>query len=720
MIWMKVFSFRQGSSSGLVGFQQQKGEQGLGQQVRQKLNAQGAVTQKGLFEVLAITAGDGNGWIFTPETLKESLDLWDGTECFIDHSWWERSVRDLAGVFYQPEWAEVEQGVRLKLKASGPGGILLTELGKEVIQEAGPQPRIGFSADILFTAKGKQVEQILRVYSVDLVYNPARGGAFLRALNSSGFLPPEEAGRCITEAQVKLNNRKGNLLKEKEQVTMRENFKEGDVNNAGMHEVSAAGEPVQFEEDRQAVRLLLDEQKRQAELGKEAAAARQVRVEMCAYLLESAMGASKLPAALQKHVKAQFAGRIFEPVELHKAVEEARGLVSELTGGMTVQGPARLNGMFSTRDQLQAAADDLLGAPRERGAEGLNVHKLQGVRELYMLLTGDYDLHGGYYADRVQLASTVDFTGIIKNALNKVVVNQWEVLGRAGYDWWKNIVTVEHFNTLNTITGTLVGTVGTLPPVAEGAEYEELEIGDSPETGTFYKYGGYIPLTLELIDRDETRKLAAYPKELANAGLRKISALVAAIFGDNDGTGPLMADGGALFNATAVSTAGGHANLLTTALAASQWEVVSTAVYNQPMLVKNAAGLYGSGPKMAINPKYCLVPRALQLAAMKVLYPSLENAANIYSENQQRGQPGDVITVPEWTDGNNWAAVCDPRIAPAIFVGERFGLMPEVFIAGDHLSPAVFTNDEHRLKVRHFLAVWVNDYRPLHKSNVSG
>ena len=45
--------------------------------------------------------------------------------------------------------------------------------------------------------------------------------------------------------------------------------------------------------------------------------------------------------------------------------------------------------------------------------------------------------------------------------------------------------------------------------------------------------------------------------------------------------------------------------------------------------------------------------------------------------------------------------------------------MPEIFIAGDELSPAVFTNDEHRLKVRHFLAVWVNDFRPLHKSNVA-
>ena len=123
---------------------------------------------------------------------------------------------------------------------------------------------------------------------------------------------------------------------------------------------------------------------------------------------------------------------------------------------------------------------------------------------------------------------------------------------------------------------------------------------------------------------------------------------------------------------------------------------------------------------MAINPRYLLVPRALQLTAMKILYPTLENSAHIYSENMQRGQPGDVITVPEWTDTTNWAAACDPRVAPAIFIGERFGLLPEVFIAGGEYAPAVFTNDEHRLKVRHFLAVWVNDFRPLHKSNVAG
>jgi hypothetical protein len=76
--------------------------------------------------------------------------------------------------------------------------------------------------------------------------------------------------------------------------------------------------------------------------------------------------------------------------------------------------------------------------------------------------------------------------------------------------------------------------------------------------------------------------------------------------------------------------------------------------------------------------------------------------------------------VPEFTDATDWAAACDPLIAPSIYVGERFGIMPEIFIAGDDLSPAVFMNDEHRMKVRHFLACWVNDFRPLHKSVVGG
>jgi len=161
---------------------------------------------------------------------------------------------------------------------------------------------------------------------------------------------------------------------------------------------------------------------------------------------------------------------------------------------------------------------------------------------------------------------------------------------------------------LNDITGVLIGTVGTLPAVSEGAEYTELAVGDSPETASFVKYGGYIPLTLELIDRDNIAKLKAYPGELASAALRKISALVAALFSSNSGAGPTMADTGALFNSTAVTTAGGHANLLTTALAAAQWDVVGTAIYNQPMLLSRLPPTMAPVPRWASTRATCWFP----------------------------------------------------------------------------------------------------------------
>ena len=473
-----------------------------------------------------------------------------------------------------------------------------------------------------------------------------------------------------------------------------------------------------IQRDQQAIDQLVGAQEKFKELEQEAQKVSELRMKMCTQFLESALAAASLPAPAQERLRNQFSDRAFEPAELQTAIEDTRALISELSGGAVVQGN-RVHSMFDSSDKLQAAVDDLLGAPRSKELEKLEIRPLSGIRELYLMLTGDYNLHGGYFADRVQLATTADFTGLVKNALNKIVVNTWEQLGRAGYDWWSRVARIEHFNTLNTITGTLIGTVGDLPSVNEGSAYTELTVGDSPETASFVKYGGYIPLTLELIDRDETRKLAAYPREMAAAGLRKISSLVSAIFTANAGVGPTLADSGALFNTTAVTTAGGHANLRTVALSAAEWDGVQSAIYQQPMLIKNETGVYGSGPALAINPRFLLVPRTLQLTGMKILYPSLENAASIYSENMQRGQPGDVITVPEWSDPTDWAAVCDPVLAPAIYVGERFGLLPEIFIAGDELSPAVFTNDEHRLKVRHFLAVWVNDFRPLHKNNVA-
>jgi hypothetical protein len=606
------------------------------------------VDPAGKFEVIAITAGTGNTWEFGVDVLKASMQLWDKAQVFIDHDLLKRSVKDLAGVLYSPRWDEGKRGVRLSVKPFGPNAELLEQTGREMLKEDEVKPDIGFSADLVFTAKGQKVEKIIRVNSVDLVFSPARGGAFVRALNQIVGINPED------------------------------------------RETSQGAK--------------MDEEK------KEEGKSQEILTAQCGHLLDQALSASKLPVPVAARVRAQFAGKVFEPAALDAEIASSREMVSALTGPESIQGPGRIHSIFSSEDQISAAVHDLLGADRPDELKTLKTARLSGIRELYTLATGDMCFEGGYDPQRAQFATTADLPGVLKNALNVLVLMQWQELGKAGYRWWEKIVDVQHFNTMHDLTGVLMGEITPLPVVAEAGSYTQLELADSPETGAFVKYGGYVGLTLEMIERDQTNKLVEIPKKLASSALRRISSLVSAVFTANAGVGPVMAD------ALNVFELGTHANLLTVALASAALETASAAIYNQSMVV----GAGGTAPKLGIDGKYLLVPRALRLTGMRLLYPSFEREATIFSENMQKGEFGDVITVPEWTDATDWALVADPRLAPAIILAERFGVMPELFIADNQLQGAFFTNDELRIKVRHVCHVMVADYRPLHKSNVAG
>ena len=625
---------------------------------RQRFSAQAIQNTTGDLEILAITAGSGNGWEFPAETLRESLPLWDQVQSFVDHSWNDRSIRDLAGVCHHPVWDEPRSGIRLTLTPFGPSSSLLRELGQGIQQSGTAVPEVGFSADILFSAEGKRVTAIRRVFSVDLVVNPARGGTFL----------PSAPAESI---DVNSNQPKEMLMNE---IKAR--------NDSTAMPSADAGDDIQNGE---------------------------MQLKTCASLLETALSAANLPASMSDRLRSRFSRRIFDPATLQQEVEDARQVVSELTGSSVVQGPGRISGMVSSEDQIVAAVHDLLGASRPAGLEKVQPARLSGIREMYLRMTGDDSFSGGYNANRAQFAASADLPGVLKNAMNKLIISQWEELGRSGYRWWEPLVQVEHFNSLQEITGVLVGEVTVLPTVAEGAAYTELPVKDSAETGAWEKYGGYIGLTLEMFERDETHKLRQYPRKLASAALRRISSLVGQVFTSNAGVGPVMADSHNVFDAV------NHANLGTSALSSAAWEAAGKAIYNQPMAI--ATG--GTAPRLALDARYLVVPRDLRLTAMNLLYPSFAHEANLFSENMQKGQMGDVITCPEFSDANDWAALADPQLAPGIIVAERFGLLPEIFISDGETSGALFTNDELRMKVRHLVSVFVADYRPLYKANVA-
>ena len=112
------------------------------------LQAAGEVEENGRFVVDAITAGKGNGWEFSPECLRASLDLWNGSEVFVDHGGFffrGRSVRDLGGVLTNPRWNSDINGIRCDLDAMGPSAELIETLGQEMLKDTGRnKPRIGF------------------------------------------------------------------------------------------------------------------------------------------------------------------------------------------------------------------------------------------------------------------------------------------------------------------------------------------------------------------------------------------------------------------------------------------------------------------------------------------------------------------------------------------------------------------------------------------------
>jgi hypothetical protein len=613
------------------------------------------------YQILFIHEGEANGFTFSRQVLQESASIWEGASVFVDHSYWApQSVRDLGGVLSNAAWSEEFAGLTAELTPAGPSREIIREAA-EITMRDGPSPNVGFSADVVFTADAAgNVMRILQPYSVDLVIDPAFATKFIRTLN------------------------------QRERSTMQ---------NQRQDPAPPAEDPI--------------------------AAVGETRATLNALVLDTALAVSDIPDKAKAAIRASFktAARI-ETNDVTAAIQAWKDSVAETTAPAEIAGPSRISGMFNSDDQIQAAVDDLVGAPREKGAEGLTINRFAGLKEAYMHMTGDRDLVGGFFKDRILFQHTAaSFPALVANALNKALAREWEQLGRAGYDWWTKIVTVEHFETLHDIKWNMFGTIASVPTVAEGAEYTELTLGDNVETSSFVKKGGYIGLTLEAIDKDDGRKLRQIPRELAFAALREVSSLVAAIFTDNSAVGPTLADTGALFNNTAVTSLGGHANLLTTAIGTDfvAWDAVAAAMYNQPMLVKNAAGYYGTGKKMAIEPKYCLVPRALKAQAEALFIPRWGPVEGS-SANPKGAQtyPGYVepITVPEWTDATDWAAVADPRIMPGIMIGERFGMVPQIFIAGSETDPAMFANDEQRLKVRHFIAVGVADFRPLHKSNV--
>lgn len=632
-----------------------------------------------------------SNWLIPAEAIKTAAPLFTAISSYLDHpelfgfGWHKRpKVEQLVGITFDPRWSDEENallgGIRLYDEQPGsPGefiGILMDriladkELGLEI-------PKVGLSA-VIFQETAFDEEEGIRVTtaityaeSVDFVYDAGARGYVRAALSAAGY---QENHSRVFSLSGALPHTLGGV-----DMTLQVTPPKGAT------EEVAPPAPLQTD----AMEAII------AQL--------------------NALSAQVETLTPEPEPTPQEA-EITRLDTLQDAVEQLTALVAAQEEPVTIEGVGDtiLHGAQTGLDQVQLAVEAMLSGVRP--ADG--VRPLSGIRELYHLMSGDFEMTGLFQEDRVYLAN-VDCSTMAKlvaDALNKRVVNEFQEYPR----WWEKIVTMEDFTNLQDIKWITVGGVGELPTVGEGQAYDEMSWDDLQQVDSFIKKGGYLGLTMEAIDKDDTRKLATAPRVLAQAAWLTLSKSISAIFTANSGVGPNVyyddSNQRALFHTS-------NGNLGTTAFSWAAWAATKIAMMKQTE--HNSAERLGA----LTAPFYCCVPIDLDTLALQTLASegepgTADNDENPFAEGdvhsaRMRAARERVIIIPLWTNTKHWAAVANPKLYPTIGLGFRFGRTPEIFSVSSPTAGLMFTNDTMPIKVRFIYATGPMDYRGLYKHNVA-
>ena len=632
-----------------------------------------------VYQVTAINAGVGNGWEFPAPVIEASTPLWKRVNVFLGHAGeqdrgpnGERRPEHLAGVF-SGSYDSEHSAIRGRLRIAGPAAAMARSVAQAYLDSYAadePAPDVGLSAVLYLEADHqRRVTRIAKVESLDVVATPARGGKFEAALAA---MEDQDMSRRV---RVALSQAAA-----------------PPAPTATGPDIGATGHPVISETAVVANPAALASSNTPLAVGMPTGPT-PVAAPIPAATLAAAPDIAQVVAAAVAAALAPVQNEVAS-LRAGLAAQAAPAVVQNLAAGDGGRRDGwRVQFGQAPLDQLQTAVDALFGVRLPAGAA---FSRLRGIKDLYLYVTGDEEMRGFFDGERAQFANATSTTlnSLVKNALNKYVQQYFA----DAYLWWENIAHIVEFGNLQDPTWITLGGFGDLPTVAEGGVYTELSIGDSEETSAWLKKGGFIGITLEAIDKDDTGRIAQIPRNLAISAYRTLSAAVANIFTQASGAGPTLSDGLALFHAT-------HANLATTALSASAWEAAIQAMYKQAELT--------SGRRLGARPERLIVPVELEATASQVV------GSDVMDSNLQRNirkGSAQVVTCPEFTDANDWAAVADPMKNPAIGIGFRFGRTPEVF--SDPGGQRMFTNDQLDLKARFFFTVGVIDYRAVLKRNV--
>jgi hypothetical protein len=423
--------------------------------------------------------------------------------------------------------------------------------------------------------------------------------------------------------------------------------------------------------------------------------------------IEAKLTLSRLPQPAIEHARGTLEMRLASEAELADDVIDAEitrtrtafaaavniGRVRPMTGGV----------ILDSQDKLSLALEAaVLGKQTIDG-----VPAFRGIREAYIMLTGDQDLSrlhgGGFTCSGHVLASEAvasgDFPNLLLNSMTKRLLQD---LAELGYDWMKSIYTKATINDYKSQDRVRDGYFGELPIVNENIGYQEAtKPTDEKVNYTIQKRGELLTISEETIRNDDLGAIARFPGRLARAGRNTLRSYITAFFAAN---GNYLGDAVSWFNAA-------HNNLGSLALS------VDSLIANEIALLTQTEK--DSGEALGLPLTWIMVPPALAATARAI------NQSNTAGSNQffQRfGANNERIFVNEkLTDVTDYYYGTDQGNAPFLEIGFLDGIEePQIFLANQPTVGTQFTADQLQYKVKFPFGGVVTDFRGVGKNVVAG
>lgn len=360
--------------------------------------------------------------------------------------------------------------------------------------------------------------------------------------------------------------------------------------------------------------------------------------------------------------------------------------------------------VLDQRDKFIAGASNAILARIEpgKGGEKLiagNEYAGMGLKALIRVALRNAGVAGADRLDGSALAaklfashSTSDFPYLLANTAAKLLRASY---ANAPTTWqqWAPTMSVSDFKQHSIVS---LSAFSDLATKAEGAEYTQGTMSEYRETIQASTKGRYIGLTREMVVNDD---LGAFTRLASALGWAAANSVDKAVYAYVEANGNLS-DGGALFNSTAVSTTGGHANLASANAAVT---VSSIAIGEAAMAAQKDPSL---STVLGLRPRFLVVPYGKKQIAWEVLNSPTDVASSNSAKRNYAASLGlELVAAPNLTGTTAWYLFADkntPCIEVAFLDGQQTPYIEE---------DVEFMTDEMRMKVRLDFGVAATEWR---------